>query len=112
MSYFRFAVVATAFMLTACAQTEDSVVGSWTAVDPEARWTVNIAGDSTWTMQANTLNGAGTYTSAEEEGTIELHPTGRIADVMPQGFRAHLEGDTLRLCSVVGCTDMVRIDSR
>jgi hypothetical protein len=112
MSYFRFAVVATAFMLTACAQAEDSVVGSWTAVDPEVRWTVSIAGDSTWTMQANTLNGAGTYTSAGEEGMIELHTTGRMAEVMPEGFRAHFEGDTLRLCSAVGCTDMVRLDSR
>jgi hypothetical protein len=112
MSYVRFAVVTIACMLTACSQPEESVIGSWTAVDPEARWTVTIAGDSTWTMQANTLNGEGTYTSAAEEGMIELHPTGRIAEVMPQGFRAHLDADTLRLCSVVGCTDMVRVDSR
>jgi hypothetical protein len=112
MSDVRIAVVMTALVLTACARTEGTVVGSWTAADPETRWTVSIARDSTWTMQANTLNGEGTYTSGAEEGVIELHPTGRMAEVMPQGFRAQLDGDTLRLCSGVGCTDMVRMDSR
>jgi hypothetical protein len=112
MSYRRFAVIMVALVLAACTQPEDTVVGSWTAVDPAARWTVDIASDSTWTMQANTLTGEGTYTAGEEEGLIVLHPTGRIADVMPQGFRAHIESDTLRLCSGVGCTDMVRAERR
>jgi hypothetical protein len=112
MSYRRFAAIAAALMLAACAQAEDTVIGSWTAVDPEAQWTVDIARDSSWTMQANTLSGEGTFTAGDEEGMIVLHPAGRIAEVMPQGFRAHLDGDTLRLCSIVGCTDMVRVDSR
>jgi hypothetical protein len=112
MSYRRFAVIIVALVIAACAQPEDTVVGSWTAADPDARWTVEIARDSTWTMQANTLNGEGTYTTGEEEGMIVLHPAGRMAEVMPQGFRAHIENDTLRLCSGVGCTDMVRADRR
>lgn len=83
-------------------------MGSWTAADPDVEWTVEIAEDSTWTMQAGTMTGEGSLSAGEEEGLVNLHTTGRMADVMPGGFQARVEADTLRLCSVAGCTDMVR----
>lgn len=93
--------------LGACERAEPSVVGNWIAPDETVVWTVEIREDSTWSMQAGTLDAEGTYT-ATEDGQVRLHPTGRLADVMPGGYQARLEADTLRLCSAAGCTDMVR----
>jgi hypothetical protein len=98
-----------AIALPACERAEPTVIGQWTAADPEAEWTVDIREDSTWTMRVGTLDGDGTFTTAEDdEETVVLHTTGTMAEVMPRGFRAHLSADTLRLCSAAGCTDMVR----
>jgi hypothetical protein len=93
---------------TACERAEPSVFGSWTAVDPGADWTVHIDPDSTWTMQAGNLQGAGVVAPGESEGGVHLRTTGPMATVMPRGFQASVEGDTLRLCGAAGCTDMVR----
>lgn len=99
--------------LSACERAEPTVIGQWTAVDPETEWTVDMKEDSTWTMQVGTLEGEGTFTTDEdEEETTVLHTTGTMAEVMPRGFRAQLDADTLRLCSVAGCTDMVRTGVR
>jgi hypothetical protein len=94
---------------TACERAEPSVFGSWTAADPAMEWSVDISEDSTWTMQAGDMAGQGTLTTSEEDdGAVLLHTAGRMADVMPEGFQARVEGDTLRLCSAAGCTAMVR----
>lgn len=95
-------------IVVACERAEPSVFGSWTAVDPDAEWTVDISQDSTWAMQAGTMTGEGTIAPGEEEGAVRLLTEGQMATVMPGGFQATIDGDTLRLCSAAGCTDMVR----
>jgi hypothetical protein len=97
-----------AMALTACERAEPSVFGSWTAVDPNAEWTVRIAEDSTWFMQAGDMTGDGVVAPGQTEGAVHLATTGDMASVMPGGFEATLDGDTLRLCSAAGCSDMVR----
>jgi hypothetical protein len=107
------AVAFIAVTLSACERAEPTIMGQWTAADPENEWTVDMREDSTWAMQVGTLQGEGTFTTAEEEeATVVLHTTGTMAEVMPRGFRAQLDADTLRLCSAAGCTDMVRPDGR
>lgn len=93
---------------TACERAEPSVFGSWTAVDPGSDWTIRIDRDSTWTMLAGDLEGDGVVAPGETEGAVRLQTTGDMASVMPGGFQASVDGDTLRLCSAAGCTDMVR----
>jgi hypothetical protein len=98
---------------TACERPGTSVVGSWTAADPAEQWTLEMGSDSTYAMQIGTMTGEGTFTAAEEgEDVVQLQVTGDLAQVMPGGFRAHVERDTLRLCNVRGCMDMVRVQDR
>jgi hypothetical protein len=107
--YTRSVVTVIAFAslaLGACERAEPSVVGSWTVV-PEGQWTVEMREDSTWSMQIGSLAGEGTFTRGDDD-QIRLHPTGRLAEVMPGGYRAEVDADTLRLCGAAGCTDFVR----
>lgn len=98
--------------LAACERVEPSVIGQWSAADPDTEWTVHMREDSTWAMQVGTLEGEGTFTRGPDEDAVVLHTTGNMAEVMPRGFRGHLEADTLRLCSAAGCADMIRTDIR
>jgi hypothetical protein len=106
----RIAVVFIAVLalgLSACERAEPSVIGNWVAAEEGITWTVEIREDSTWSMVAGTLEAEGRYT-ATDDGQVRLHPTGSLAEVMPGGYQAEVQADTLRLCSVAGCTDMVR----
>lgn len=105
---FALVLPLAAIALTACERAEPSVFGSWTAVDQTADWSVRIAEDSTWFMQAGDMTGDGVVAPGSTEGAVRLETTGDMASVMPGGFEATLDGDTLRLCSAAGCTDMVR----
>lgn len=94
--------------LVACDAAEPSVVGHWAAAREDLTWTIDMREDSTWTMLVGALTGEGTYTTTDDD-RLQLQPTGRMADVVPAGYRAELHGDTLRLCGVVGCTDFLRV---
>ncbi len=97
-------------VVVGCEEPEPSVVGQWSAVDHDMDWIVELREDSTWSMQAGALSGEGTYTAIPDREGIYLRPTGRLADVVPDGYRARLEADTLRLCREAHCTDMVRVE--
>jgi hypothetical protein len=103
------ALLAVAVLAAAgCERVEPSVFGDWTVADEDLTWTIEMREDSTWSMKVGSLEGEGVFSATEEPRSVHMEPTGRMADVMPGGYQATVEGDTLRLCSIAGCTDMVR----
>jgi hypothetical protein len=106
------AAAAIALVVTACDRPDPSVVGSWTAAEAATQWTLDMRSDSTYVMRVGDLDGEGTFTEIPDGDAVQLHATGDLAQVMPGGFQAHLDGDTLRLCNVTGCQDMVRVRDR
>lgn len=101
-----------ALALAACDRSAPSVMGPWTSADAADRWTLEMESDSTFVMQIGDMAGAGTFTAEDEEGWVRMRPTGDLARLRPDGFRAIVQGDTLRLCDPVDCTDMVRVQTR
>jgi hypothetical protein len=95
-------------VLGACERAEPSVIGHWAAAQEDVSWTIEMREDSTWAMEVGTLTGEGTFTATDDD-QVQLHTTGRMAQVMPGGYRAEVQADTLRLCSVAGCSDFVRV---
>jgi hypothetical protein len=106
------ATLSVLLLLAACDRAEPSMIGAWTAADAAAQWTLDMRPDSSYSMRVGDFDGEGTFTQIEDGDAVQLHPTGDLSQVMPGGFQANLDGDTLRLCNVTGCTAMVRVLDR
>jgi hypothetical protein len=89
-----------ALLLAACGEQASprlGALGEWESAEPELEVTLRFNEDSTFRMVVPGMEGRGVY-SQDESGRLVIQPEGEMAESVPSGYTAEIEGDTLTLC--------------